>query len=140
MNFGESLKGLMIEKNIDSNKLAGNLGVTRKSVDNWKNNRTEIALSYLVNLCHYFNCSLSYLIGKTDQNTIPGKFSIENFGTQVRTIMKRKGISTYKLEKETRFAGKYFNVWDKGSDPKLSMLIELANYFDCSLDELVGLE
>jgi len=54
--------------------------------------------------------------------------------------MKSKGITTYQLQNETRYSGGYFYDWDRGADPKLSTLIELANYFNCSLDELVGLE
>ena len=140
MSFGDSLVGLMLEHNIDSNQLAGKLGVTRKSVDNWKNNRTDLGLSYLMKLCNYFNCSLEYLCGKTETNVKPKSFTLDNFGSQVRKVMKARNITTYKLENVTKFDGKYFNVWDKCSDPKLSTLIELANYFECSLDELVGLE
>ena len=54
--------------------------------------------------------------------------------------MKKKNISTYTLRKETHFTSRNFHDWDNGSDPKLSTLIELANYFGCTLDEIVGLE
>ena len=139
MSFGESLSGLMLERNVNSKTLAGGLGVTHQSVNNWKANRTDLSLSYLIKLCNYFECSLEYLVGKTDVNTKPQKQTIGNFGQQVRKLMKSKGISSYTLRNETRFAGGFFYDWDKGSDPKLSTLIDLANYFKCSLDELVGL-
>ena len=140
MSFGEALSGIMFERNIDSKNLAIHLNVTQSTVNNWKSNRTGIELSMLVRLCNYFKCSLDYLVGKSERNIIPTNFTLKNFGLQVRKIMKLRNISSYKLQKETRFNGKYFNVWDNGSQPKLSTLIELANYFNCSLDELVGLE
>jgi len=140
LNLGESLAEIMQDKNIDSKSLASILGVAHETVNSWKANRGGIGLSYLVRLCQHFECSLEYLTGGTEINTKPKKFVLENFGKQVRKVMKARDISTYKLEQETKFNGKYFNVWDRGSDPKLSTLIELANYFKCSLDELVGLE
>ena len=140
MNFGKTLAELMFEKGIDSKKLSTDLNVARRSVDRWKTSSIDIGLSHLIRLCRYFNCSLDYLIGMTEQDIKPSKFEIENFGKQVRKVMKAKSISSYKLQQDTRFHGKYFLVWDKGADPKLSTLVELANYFNCSLDELVGLE
>ena len=140
MNFGESLTSLMIERNLDSKTLASNLSVSRNSVNNWKSNRTDIRLPHLIELCRYFNCSLDYLVGRTVQEAKPRNFELSNFGKQIRKVMKSRNISTYTLQKDTRFYGKFFHDWDRGSYPQLSTLIELANYLNCSLDELVGLE
>jgi len=130
----------MFDRKITSQKLALDLGVTVVCVNRWKTNKKDIGLSKLISLCQYFTCSLDYLVGKSENTTRPNNFVLENFGTQVRNIMQERGISTYQLRKDTRYDGAYFYAWDKGSDPKLSTLIELANYFGCSLDELVGLE
>jgi len=139
-NFGETLAGLIIEKNLTSKELAKDLSVTVQCLNRWKTNKTDIGLSHLAALCRYFGCSLDYLIGKTEHDSRPSKFNIDNFGKQVRRVMKEKNVSTYKLQNETKYSGVYFNSWDNGSDPKLSTLIELAKYFECSLDELVGFE
>jgi len=130
----------MMEKRLDSKTLAKELDVSQASVNNWKSNRTDLGLSYLIKLCHYFGCSLDYIVGRIDQDVKPSNFDIDNFGKQLRKVMKAKNISSYLLRKDTRYNGKYFTGWDRGADPKLSTLIELANYFQCSLDELVGLE
>ena len=138
--FGDSLAEIMQDKGIDSKSLAAVLGVARGTVNSWRAGKYGIGLTHLVALCSHFECSLEYLAGRTEESSKPKEFVLENFGKQVRKVMKARGITTYKLEKETRFDGKYFNVWDNGSDPKLSTLIDLANYFKCSLDELVVLE
>ena len=70
----------------------------------------------------------------------PQKTTVGNFGKRVRDIMKSKKISTYKMRKEPHFGGRHFHDWDNGADPKLSTLIELAEYFKCTLDELVGFD
>ena len=140
MNFGEILTGLMFDKNISSQQLATDLLVSARTVNRWRANESGITLSLLIKLCEYFNCSLDYLVGKTERDIRPNKFEVGNFGAQVRKVMKSKGISSYVLRKDTQFSSSRFNDWDKGADPKLNTLLELANYFNCSLDELVGLE
>ena len=139
-NLSEVLTGLMFDKNVTSQKLASDLNVTVGTINRWKGDRSGIKLTDLIKLCKYFGCSLDYLVGKTEQDIKPSKFELENFGVQVRKVMKSKGISSYVLRRDTQFASSRFVDWDKGADPKLSTLIELANYFGCSLDELVGLE
>jgi len=138
--FGNVLADLMLEANITSKILANKIGVSEPTVSTWKSNTHGVQLSHLVALCKYFECSLEYLAGRTEQIAKPTNFTIDNFGMQVRKVMKSKGISSYVLRKETRYTSKYFYDWDRGADPKLSTLVELAGYFGCSLDELVGLE
>ena len=138
--FGDVLSDLMAENQIDSNILANKIGVTASTVNTWKNNVHGIQLSNLVKLCELFNVSLDYLVGITDNNIKPSKIELHNFGNQIRTFMKSKNVSTYRLRKETQFTSRNFSDWDKGADPKLSTLIDLANYFNCTLDELVGFE
>ena len=140
MNFSKTLIELMTEKEVDSKQLAFDLGVTQQTVNHWKANRHGIELAQLIKLCRYFGCSLEYLAGRTQNFTKPGNFAIQNFGTQLRAVMQSKNISSYTLRKETTVSGKHFYTWDRGASPKLSTLIELAKYFDCSIDELVGLE
>ena len=139
-NFGEVLSCLIFDTKISYQKLADDLGVALQTIYRWKGNKKDIGLSHLVALCEYFNCSLEFLIGRTEQTAKPNNFAIENFGSRVRSIMKDKKITTYQMRKETPYGSRYFERWDNGADPQLSTLIELANYFDCSLDELVGLE
>jgi len=139
-SFGNVLSELMVEENTTSKTLAEKISVSEATVSTWKSNTHGIQLSHLVALCKHFGCSLEYLVGRTEQDIKPTKFEIKNFGTLVRQMMKTKGISTYKMRKETQYGSRYFERWDKGADPKLSTLIELGNYFNCSLDDLVGFE
>ncbi|MCL2570336.1 MAG: helix-turn-helix domain-containing protein [Firmicutes bacterium] len=139
--FNEVLKDLMIETNTTSQKLAKEIGVSDVTVNRWKSgNISDLFLSRLVMLGNYFQCTLDYLIGRTDNHKKPSKTSIGNFGESVRAMMKSKGITTYQIRKQTKFGGNHFHDWDNGADPKLETLLDLANYFNCSLDELVGLE
>jgi len=138
--FGENLSWLIEDTKITYQKLADSIGVDLATIYRWKSNQIDIGLSYLIRLCRHFECSLDFLVGKAENNVKPSVEELDNFGKRVRVVMKAKGISSYALRRNTRYTSKYFYDWDRGSDPKLSTLIELANYFDVTLDYLVGLE
>ena len=78
--------------------------------------------------------------GRTENNSKPNKKELPKFIDSLRAVMKRKEISSYRMRKETQFSGGHFDNWENETEPQLSTLIELADYFKCSLDELVGLE
>ena len=140
-NFAERLKELLFDKNITNKQLAKDLGVSLWTVQRWQSREVEIRLSYLFALAKYLRCSLDFLVGLSNNDSKPAhKEKLPKFSTRIREIMKTKNISTYTLRKNLDIGNRYFQTWDRGSDPKLSTLLELANYFNCSLDDLVGLE
>ena len=55
-----------------------------------------------------------------------------------REFIKTKNISRNKINRETSIKSKHFVNWSKGQDPHILSLIELADYLDVTLDELVG--
>ena len=82
----------MVETNTDTGKLAMHLGVTVQSVNRWKRGtRDDMSLSILAALCSYFNCSLDYLVGRTNSDNKTSKYTLANFGARVRELMKIKG-------------------------------------------------
>ena len=140
VKFSERLSELMQENNLNSTQLSEKISITTSTINTWKNGKHGIQLNNLVALCKVFSCSLEYLSGRKDVDWKPKKFALENFGKQVRKVLDAKGITTYRMRDETRFDGGYLYDWDKGSQPKLNTLVDLANYFECTLDELVGIE
>ena len=66
--------------------------------------------------------------------------NLPKFSLRLREVMKEKGVSTYRLRKESRYDGKYFQKWDRGSDPIALTLIEFADILDCTVDYLIGRE
>lgn len=139
-NFSERLNELMFDNFIKPNNLANAIDVSERTIYCWKNGKQQIYLNNLIKLCNYLNCSVDYMAGRSDvlepaYLQLPVKFNVA-----IRKIMQRKKISSYRLRKFTRFDGSYFARWDKGQQPNLSTLTELADFLDCSLDELVGKE
>ena len=53
-------------------------------------------------------------------------------------LMDTKGISAYKLSKETGISESVISRWKNGEQsPSLSSLVKVAHYFQCGLSELM---
>lgn len=66
MDFSKRLKFLRSEKGISQEELAKLLDVSRTSVTNYELGRNEASSQILNKLSEIFNCSIDYLLGKTD--------------------------------------------------------------------------
>lgn len=65
--FSERLKLLRQEKNIGQIELAAKIGVSKGVISLWENDLREPKLSNLILLARFFNVSLDYLAGLTDE-------------------------------------------------------------------------
>jgi len=138
--FNERLKELMQYKNIKSEKLADAVGVTGSVVRRWTFNDTDLKLSNLLKLADYFNCSIEFLIGRSDKVLDFSPKECPPFYDAAINALNHFDVTVYKVSKETKIKGYHFYIWKKGSEPKLSSLIELSNYLGCTIDFLLGRE
>ena len=138
--FSDRLSELMIEHNIKSEVLAEKIGVNGSIVRRWILSDTDIQRSNLIKLAEFFDCSIDFLTGRSD--TILDFISHEcpPFSDILPSVIKKCGKTSYKIRKETKIKGYHLYKWSKGSDPKLSSLILLADYLNCTIDFLVGRE
>lgn len=67
--FSERLNLLMKEKRVSGQKLADDFGVNRSTISRWRNGIFEPEMEVLKQLARYFNVSVSYLLGETDDRT-----------------------------------------------------------------------
>ena len=66
-NFSERLKELMYDcGDIKSERLGAEIGVSGQSVRGWCEGTQSISLSHLLKLADYFNCSLEFLLARSD--------------------------------------------------------------------------
>ena len=93
----------------------------------------------LVSLADHFRCSTDYLLGLTDRlEDIPFK-KRPPFPEQLTFLLNHFKITKYRLEKQTGLSEKTVNRWHNGkTQPTVESLIRLANFFDCSVDFVLG--
>lgn len=139
-NFVERLNDLLVDRGISPECLAAAINVSTQTVYAWKSGKQQIFLSNLISLCDYLDCSAEFISGRGDTELGFTPQTPPPFSQAVRKMMGRKGITTYRLRKDTRYDGSYFARWDRGAKPYLSTLTELADYLGCTIDQLVGRE
>lgn len=65
----------------------------------------------------------------------------ESFGEKLRNLRTDKGLSQIALAKELNVSKSVISLWElDGSDPTLSNLIKISDFFGVSIDFLAGKE
>lgn len=137
-SFNEQLTDLMFEKGISPKELAAKIGVNTSSVNDWRSNRSNIFLSNALKIVDLFECSLEFLMGRTETviDYIPQP--CPPFYAHFVAVLKKSGFTTYRMRKESPIKGAYFNKWKHGSDPVMPTLLVVADFLGITLDYLVG--
>ena len=136
--FSERLTDLMLEKEIKSHELAAAIGVNTSTVNDWRRGKFQVFLSNVLKLADFFDCSLEYLMGRSETEIDYDPQPCPFFYDRLIAVMTEKGFSTYRMRKESPAKGAHLNKWKQGTDPLVPTLIAVADFLDVTLDYLVG--
>lgn len=67
--IGEKLRALRIQKNVTQKEIATNINVSPISLQRFEYGTVRPSLDTLIALADYFNVSLDYLVGRSDDPT-----------------------------------------------------------------------
>lgn len=70
------IKELRKQQNITQQQLSNYLGITQATLSGWENEKFEIDNNSLMKCADYFNVSLDYLLGRTEEKNIDEKDDI----------------------------------------------------------------
>lgn len=65
-SFGEHLKSLRLSKRITQKQLAELTGTSERGIQNYELNQRKPTYDILISLADYFDISLDYLVGRSD--------------------------------------------------------------------------
>ena len=134
------IKDFITEKEIREGKLLNHLGledVTLLYI--WKRGESIPSTLNYVKLSEYFNVSLDFLLGRSEDFGVAGKYSVKYFYNNLRNIMERNNKNRYQMiNKDLICSSANFVKWKRGSIPTPETLIKLADYFSVSVDELLS--
>ena len=71
----KNLKALRLSKKLSQQQLALRLNLSQQTIYKYENEITEPAIATLIKLADYFNTSVDYLIGNTNNPQRPGIYS-----------------------------------------------------------------
>ena len=139
--FAERLNELLNEAEINAAKLAKDINIEQSAISKFSRAQRLPSTETLVSLANYFNCTTDYILGLSDVLD-DRKFKCRPpFSDQFNFLLKKSGITKYRFEKETNFSEITVNRWQRGTyEPSVENLVKIAEYFNCSVDYLLGRE
>lgn len=66
MSFGTNLKKIRQDNNLTQEELAKKINTSRSNIANYENDKNMPSIDVLEKLSKLFNCSMDYLLGKSD--------------------------------------------------------------------------
>ncbi len=134
------LKDLLEEYKITPENLAIGLNLSGKArVYEWLRDCYEPNFENILKIADFFKCSIDYLLYRTEDSSQTNFKKPQNFGNQLKSIMKIKKVSQYRMVKDKVINPNQLNSYfSNRTNPTLETLIKLADYFKISIDELVG--
>lgn len=139
--FPEILEELMKEQSIDVKSLAENLDSSASIIHRWLKGNLGLLLPTAIKIANFFNCSLDYLFGRSEDHGNGSYQECPQFDIQFKKVLKELQISQNKLLNDKVIARGNLNCWlNKKQTPHIESIIKLADYLKVSIDYLVGRE
>ena len=136
-DFQERLKELLEDNNLSRLQLAKNLKISSTTINGYFNKNYYPNIEIAVAMSKYFNCSLNFLFGLTDDKKILNK-SNNTFFENFSMLIKENKTSIAKTMKNLNMSEYNYYRWRDGLLPKTVNIIDIAKYFDVSIDFLLG--
>ena len=139
--FSERLSELYEENNLDAVTLAEAIGVHRNTIHRYLAGSKAPTLKSALKLADYFNCSIEFLLGRTDSNNLHQYKDLPSFSERLKFLFVYFGSNEYRFAKDTKISRS--STYDRLSGkriPSLDNIVKIAEYFDCTVDFVIGRE
>ena len=135
--FQERLQELLDENNLSRLQLAKSLNISSTTINGYFNNGYYPNIEIAIKMANYFNCSLDFLFGLSDINDFSNRNN-RSFYKNLNNLIKTSRVSIAKTMKNLKMSEYSYYRWREGLVPKTINLIDLAKYFDVSIEYLLG--
>ena len=136
--FTETLEDYIIKENTTVYQFAKNVGLSGQAITNWLNRIGYPNTESANKIANYLCVSLDFLFGLSDSPKPNNDANDLPFLEKFDLLRKKNRVSCYAVAKECSFGESAISKWRKGKQPKLENVIQIAKYFGCSLDYLIG--
>ena len=139
-NFAERIVELKEEHDLSNLQFEKICGCKNQSISSWLTKGVYPKLINLMRLSDYFKCSIDYILGLTDNKTLTRRENPIPFLDRISELLVKNNITEYALAKACDFNRSSFVNWRKRNLlPQTECLIGIAEYFNCSVEYLLGL-
>lgn len=139
-SFRQRLKSLVEDEDIPKYELVKKIGISQTTLSKALTYGIIPKTKTLILIADYFNISLDFLLCKTDDPTFYSTLNRTTFYERLQELKIKKGFKTnYELAQNSHIPRQYFYDWEKRNYlPSVDILDYLADYFNVSLDFLLG--
>ena len=138
-NFQNRINELIQDIEIKKSKLPSEIGIDYRSLANALNYGIIPSTRILIRIADYFNISIKYLLGQTDDEYFQKTFNDVTFETRLKELCSENDVTYYQVSKDCHFSNSYISRWiNFGYLPSLEFLDILSDYFNVSIDYLLG--
>ena len=136
--FGERLKFLRTKKQVTQKQVADYFLITMRAYQNYEINKSMPNASLLIELADYFDVSLDYLVGRSDDDTpISYVSDYENdFRRILRTLLPQIDVSA--IEFFYLDTSELERIAYSNGHISLDRVCKIANLLGLSLDTITG--
>ena len=136
LNFYDFLVDALYEKNKTINDLVADKIVPLKTIYHFK--KYYPTLKNAISIANYLEFSLDYILERTAENDFKRyTYPQTQIFYKIDLLLKEQEISQTKLCKDLNISRTNFSIWKNQFNPRLSMLIIIADYLGCNLDDLL---
>lgn len=141
-NISEPLNELMDEDGYNQSTLAEAMKTPRAKISLYKSGKSVPNFKYFIAFIEFFHCSADFLIGLSDDPKRDIKYKpIKSFNARLRELFKLKGKTHKSLVDSKHISWNTLHGWFTGkSFPSIENLKKLAEFFDCTVDYILGRE
>lgn len=145
--FTEKFVQILQERQLTAYKVAKETGISQGLMGEYKKGIKLPTLHNLIKIANYLNCSIDYLLDQTDNKVSEQMGSIEYNSAQTNDTMFWERFFNLCMKHNTKplptvkalsIAAGNITKWKNGTIPNGETLIKIADYFDCSVDYLLG--
>ena len=154
---------LIIEKNgLTASKVAADTGTSTGNISDWKNGRSMPSAMKLDVLADYFDCSVDYLLGRTNnpnfekavispEEKVPRQnsyriglrsvhlmYDSQKIAYRIKSTTKQQSKSLGEVLSNCGLGKNTVSKIEKGTDILTLNFAKIADYLDCSVDYLLG--
>ena len=136
--FAKNLQELLIDNSLSMKSFAEKLQLNLSECYKYQRKEYLPNLANIIKIADFFECSIDYLLGLDEFINIKLTHT-PPFSNTFKKLLKEKNITRYQLSKHTKISNARIDDWFHGRRlPSLDNLIKLAQYFNCSLDTMLG--
>lgn len=136
--ISEILEDLIVESGLSLRKIGKECSVSASQLSSYLQGSIP-TIDVAVRICNFFNCSLDYLCGLSDERKCSKKeYDLSKFLPRYQEVLKENKITHWKFCKENDISESCIRHWKYGQIPKLETVIKIAEKLSVSIDYLVG--